>query len=102
MLRSLIALLTFAALPLGAIAQYSDTTPKPAAATASPSGPRITYNHVNADGPYIALTFDDGPGKTTTPKLLDLLAKRGVKVTERAQKAAAGIPMFKKRMCVNQ
>ena len=80
MFRSFITLLTFATLPLAAIAQYSEATPKPTA-TATPSGPRITYNHVNADGPYIALTFDDGPGKTTTPKLLDLLAKRGVKVT---------------------
>ena len=79
MLHSLIALLTFAALPLGALAQYSDATPKPEVPT--PAGPRITYNKVNADGLYIALTFDDGPGKTTTPRLLDLLAKRGVKVT---------------------
>ena len=79
MLRHLFALLTFAALPLVSLAQYSDATPKPEAA--APAGPRITYNHVNADGPYIALTFDDGPSKATTPRLLDMLAKRGIKVT---------------------
>jgi peptidoglycan-N-acetylglucosamine deacetylase len=79
MTRTLFALLTFAALPLGALAQYSDAAPKPEAAPTS--GPRITYNHVNVEGPYIALTFDDGPAKVTTPRLLDLLAKRGIKVT---------------------
>ena len=79
MLRTLFTLLTLAALPLGALAQYADATPKPEAP--STTGPRITFNHVNAEGPYIALTFDDGPGKTTTPRLLDMLAKRGIKVT---------------------
>jgi peptidoglycan/xylan/chitin deacetylase (PgdA/CDA1 family) len=33
------------------------------------------------DGPYIALTFDDGPNATLTPKLLDLLAARHLKAT---------------------
>ena len=78
-LFALLALLALAALPLPASAQYSDATPKPEPPTGS--GPRITYNHVNAEGPYIALTFDDGPAKSTTPRLLDLLAKRGIKVT---------------------
>jgi len=81
MLRSLLVLLTLATLPLAAVAQYSDATPKPEPATATHTGPRISYNRVNADGPYIALTFDDGPSKTSTPRLLDLLAKRGVKAT---------------------
>lgn len=31
--------------------------------------------------PLIALTFDDGPDKTTTPRLLDGLAQRGVRAT---------------------
>ena len=33
------------------------------------------------DEPYIALTFDDGPHATLTPKLLDLLAARHIKAT---------------------
>jgi peptidoglycan/xylan/chitin deacetylase (PgdA/CDA1 family) len=48
---------------------------------ASHTGPRLSYSSVHADGPYIALTFDDGPGKATTPRLLDMLAKKNIKVT---------------------
>ncbi|MCX6966390.1 MAG: polysaccharide deacetylase family protein [Verrucomicrobia bacterium] len=73
-----------ALLPRAAEAQYGgDSTPAPQIETATPhpAGPRITYNHVTVDGPYIALTFDDGPAKTTTPRLLDMLARRGIKVT---------------------
>jgi peptidoglycan/xylan/chitin deacetylase (PgdA/CDA1 family) len=36
---------------------------------------------VYVEGPYIALTFDDGPHATLTPKLLDLLAARQLKAT---------------------
>jgi peptidoglycan/xylan/chitin deacetylase (PgdA/CDA1 family) len=43
--------------------------------------PRITFNFVHVDGPYIAMTFDDGPAATLTPKLLDLLAARQIKAT---------------------
>ena len=32
-------------------------------------------------GPYVALTFDDGPRDATTPVLLDGLAQRGVRAT---------------------
>jgi peptidoglycan-N-acetylglucosamine deacetylase len=49
--------------------------------TATPSGPRTTFNSVHVDGSYIALTFDDGPNSTLTPKLLDLLAARHIKAT---------------------
>lgn len=47
----------------------------------SPTEPPITFNSVHVDGPYIALTFDDGPNATLTPKLLDLLAARHLKAT---------------------
>lgn len=40
-----------------------------------------SYTSVPVDGPYIAMTFDDGPSPTLTPKLLDLLKQRGIKVT---------------------
>jgi len=36
---------------------------------------------VKVDGPYIAMTFDDGPNPKNTPKLLDLLAARHIKAT---------------------
>jgi len=52
--------------------------PKP---PATPSEPQITFNSVHVDGPYIALTFDDGPNVPLTPKLLDLLAARHLKAT---------------------
>jgi peptidoglycan/xylan/chitin deacetylase (PgdA/CDA1 family) len=52
--------------------------PKP---PATPAEPPITFNSVHVDGPYIALTFDDGPNVTLTPKLLDLLAARHLKAT---------------------
>lgn len=56
---------------------------EPAPMMAAPTGPRgpSAYNSVVVDGPYIALTFDDGPSPDTTPKLLKILADRGVKAT---------------------
>jgi peptidoglycan/xylan/chitin deacetylase (PgdA/CDA1 family) len=57
--------------------------------TATPPGPslnrrvaeKITFSEVNVDGPYIAMTFDDGPHATNTAKLLDMAAKRHIKLT---------------------
>ena len=54
------------------------TRPK---ASPTPTEPPITFNSVHVDGPFIALTFDDGPSATLTPKLLDLLAARHLKAT---------------------
>jgi len=48
---------------------------------APPKEPPITFNSVHVDGPYIAMTFDDGPSATLTPKLLDILAAHHIKVT---------------------
>jgi peptidoglycan/xylan/chitin deacetylase (PgdA/CDA1 family) len=58
-------------------------TPARAATVAptSPAPPPVTFNSVHVDGPYIALTFDDGPNATLTPKLLDLLAAHHMKAT---------------------
>src|SRR5881275_3270751 len=39
---------------------------------------RITVSSVHVDGPYIALTFDDGPNEKLTPRLLDLLAQHHI------------------------
>src|ERR1700730_8573443 len=48
---------------------------------ATPAEPHITFNWVHVDGPYIAMTFDDGPSATLTPKLLDILAAHHIKAT---------------------
>jgi peptidoglycan/xylan/chitin deacetylase (PgdA/CDA1 family) len=48
---------------------------------AIPQEPGITFSSVHVDGPYIAMTFDDGPSATLTPKLLDLLAAHHIKAT---------------------
>jgi peptidoglycan-N-acetylglucosamine deacetylase len=47
----------------------------------SATGQKITFNSVYVDGPYIAMTFDDGPSATLTPKLLDLLAAHHIRAT---------------------
>lgn len=33
------------------------------------------------DRPYVALTFDDGPDETMTPRVLDILGRHGIKAT---------------------
>jgi peptidoglycan/xylan/chitin deacetylase (PgdA/CDA1 family) len=43
--------------------------------------PKTTISSVHVDGPYIALTFDDGPHQKLTPRLLDLLAEHHIHVT---------------------
>ncbi len=42
---------------------------------------KYTYNNCKVDGPYIAMTFDDGPHPKLTPRLLDMLKDRGLKAT---------------------
>ena len=46
-----------------------------------PSIEKITFSEVNVDGPYIAMTFDDGPHATNTAKLLEMAAARHIKLT---------------------
>lgn len=48
---------------------------------AGPGGPRVTWSEVRVNGPYIAMTFDDGPHPTLTPQLLDMLKQRGIHAT---------------------
>ena len=48
---------------------------------APPKEPPISFNSVHVDGPYIAMTFDDGPSAVLTPKLLDILAAHHIKAT---------------------
>jgi peptidoglycan/xylan/chitin deacetylase (PgdA/CDA1 family) len=40
-----------------------------------------TYHSVATGGNHIALTFDDGPHATNTPRLLDMLKERNIKAT---------------------
>ncbi len=64
------------------------STPPVAAAPAVPTAPAVpavptefVYSAVHVNGPFIAMTFDDGPHATLTPKLLDILKARNIKAT---------------------
>jgi peptidoglycan-N-acetylglucosamine deacetylase len=61
-----------------AVAPQTSEKPKPTPAKAEPG---ITFDWVHVEGPYVALTFDDGPSAKLTPKLLDLLAEHHIKAT---------------------
>lgn len=50
--------------------------PKPPAAL-----PGTSYSRVKTGQPYIAMTFDDGPHPTNTPRLLDMLKQRNIRAT---------------------
>ena len=41
----------------------------------------ITHSRGLGYQPYIAMTFDDGPHATNTPRLLDILRRRNIKAT---------------------
>jgi len=49
--------------------------------TVPPAGARISYSQVNITQPVVAMTFDDGPHPSLTPKLLDILKERNIKCT---------------------
>ncbi|PYL30791.1 MAG: polysaccharide deacetylase [Verrucomicrobia bacterium] len=65
---------------LGADPEIPSQTPRKSVGK-RPTEQNITFNSVHTDGPYIAMSFDDGPSATLTPKLLDLLATRHIKAT---------------------
>ena len=56
-------------------------TRPPATARETPPQEKTTYSQCRVQGNYVALTFDDGPSPENTPRLLDMLHKRGVKAT---------------------
>ncbi len=64
--------------PTGTSAQL---TPEKTGKEVQPASPRLVYSSVHVAGPYIAMTFDDGPSPVSTPKLLDMLKARGIKAT---------------------
>ena len=65
----------------------SAETPPPAMAMQTPeqlpaqTAERTSINSVHVDQPVIAMTFDDGPSAVLTPRLLDILKQRNIKVT---------------------
>ena len=50
-------------------------------AATKPAGPKISWSSVEVDTPVVAITFDDGPHATNTPKLLAMLKQRGIHAT---------------------
>lgn len=50
------------------------------AATAT-AGAKISYSSCTVEGNQVAITFDDGPHATNTPRLLDILKQKGVRAT---------------------
>lgn len=46
-----------------------------------PAGAKISYSQVNITEKVVAMTFDDGPHPSLTPKLLDILKARNIKCT---------------------
>jgi peptidoglycan/xylan/chitin deacetylase (PgdA/CDA1 family) len=63
-------------------AQDTAAVPAGAPGIAAPApDPKISYGSVHVDGPYIALTFDDGPSAKLTPQLLKVLEEKNIKAT---------------------
>jgi len=58
----------------------AEPTPTPSAAP-SDAPQRASFSSCRVDGPYIAMTFDDGPHPVLTPQLLDMLKARGIRAT---------------------
>ncbi|HEY2572851.1 MAG TPA: polysaccharide deacetylase family protein, partial [Verrucomicrobiaceae bacterium] len=46
-----------------------------------PPGAKNSYSSVHVNGPYLAITFDDGPQPQNTPRLLGMLRERNIKAT---------------------
>lgn len=46
-----------------------------------PRGIRVSYNSCPVNGSYAAMTFDDGPHASHTPRLLDMLQRWQIKAT---------------------
>src|SRR6187200_2188231 len=45
------------------------------------AGNRISVSQCNVEGPFAAITFDDGPHGSQTPRLLKMLKERGIRST---------------------
>lgn len=49
--------------------------------TFTPKMPGKRISQVSVPGPYVAVTFDDGPSPANTPKILDILKRHNAKAT---------------------
>jgi peptidoglycan/xylan/chitin deacetylase (PgdA/CDA1 family) len=67
--------------PATARAELPRDTPGLAAQPDGVGGAGLTVSRMRTARPVIALTFDDGPHPTLTPRLLDILAQRKVRAT---------------------
>jgi peptidoglycan-N-acetylglucosamine deacetylase len=84
-----VAIFSLMAFCLGIVAASELATRQPPIAepTTTPSvapsdtPQKASYSSCRVDGPYIAMTFDDGPHPVLTPRLLDMLKARGIKAT---------------------
>ncbi len=64
-----------------ALGQQPSPSPEQPKTAPPPPEQKTTTSSVHVDGPYIALTFDDGPNEKLTPRLLDLLAQHHIHAT---------------------
>ena len=84
---ALIATATFSLAQSPAPAPAEKTPAPPAALPADAGAPvparqnQITFSQCHVEGPYLAITFDDGPHAAHTPRLLDMLKQRNIKAT---------------------
>ena len=65
---------------IGAVVALAHTAPAPCLLDVF-AGRRSVWHMPKGDRPTIYLTFDDGPNPTTTPDLLDVLAREGAAAT---------------------
>jgi peptidoglycan/xylan/chitin deacetylase (PgdA/CDA1 family) len=70
-----------AATPAATTSAMATATQEGSAPPAAPLEPKLSWSSVRVNGPYIAMTFDDGPSAKLTPELLDILAQRHMHVT---------------------
>ena len=81
MIRSLIFTLILILSAFGTLDAQNSAPPATSPVPNHAGSEKITFTEVNVDGPYIAMTFDDGPHATNTPKLLEMAANRHIKLT---------------------
>jgi peptidoglycan/xylan/chitin deacetylase (PgdA/CDA1 family) len=70
-----------AATPAAATAPAPTAAPTAPAAKKTAASARISVSQCNVDGPFAAITFDDGPHGSQTPRLLKMLKERGIRST---------------------
>ncbi len=56
-------------------------SPVEAVSPFEPEAPGKRIAHVNVPGPYVAVTFDDGPHPLLTPQVLDIFKRHGARAT---------------------